>query len=87
MTTLQVTLPDDIAKAAQAAGLLSPEAIGSLLTQAVKAHAVDVLFNAMDRMNAYAAPDAPSDMSPEEIAQEIAAMRAARRALQAQSAH
>lgn len=79
MTTLQVTLPDDIAQAAQAAGLLSPEIIGSLLTQAVKARSVDALFTAMNQMSAYSAPDAPPAMSPEEIAEEIAVMRAERR--------
>ena len=56
MTTVQITLPDQLAQEAQR---------------------VDDLFAAMDRM---AAVDEPAAMSPEEVAQEIVAMRAERRA-------
>jgi Arc/MetJ family transcription regulator len=77
MTTVQITLPDQLAQEAQRAGLLSPEALEKLLRDQLKAqHAVE-LFAAMDRM---AAVDDPAYMSPEEVAEEIKAMRAERRA-------
>ena len=59
------------------AGLLTPEAIESMLREQLKAQRVDELFAAMDRM---AAVDEPPAMSPEEVAEEIRVMRAERRA-------
>lgn len=56
MTTIHITLPDQLVQEAQR---------------------VDELFAAMERM---AAVDEPAVMSPEEVAQEIAALRAERRA-------
>ncbi|HME56700.1 MAG TPA: hypothetical protein VKF63_00060 [Terracidiphilus sp.] len=77
MTTVQLTLPDQLAQEAQRAGLLSPDALEEMLRQQLKAKAAEQLFAAMDRM---AAVDDPAYMSPEEVAEEIAAMRAERRA-------
>lgn len=77
MTTVQITLPDQLAQEAQNAGLLSPARLERLLRDQLKAQRVDELFVAMERM---AAVDEPAVMSPEEVAQEIAAMRAERRA-------
>ena len=77
MTTVQITLPDQLAKEAQHAGLLSPEKIEQLLREQLKAQRVDELFTAMERMDRVAEPAA---MSPEEVAAELAAMRAERRA-------
>jgi len=77
MTTVQITLPDQLALEAQRAGLLSPAKLERWLRDQLKAQRVDELFAAMDRM---AAVDEPAVMSPEEVAQEIAAMRAERRA-------
>jgi hypothetical protein len=77
MTTIQLTLPDQLAKEAQRAGLLSPESLEEMLRRQLKAKATEQLFAAMDRM---AAVDDPAYMSPEEVAEEIAAMRAERRA-------
>ena len=79
MTTLElkVTLPDDLARRAKEAGLLSSEAVAAMLSERLRARHVDELFVAMDRM---AAVDAPAAMSPEEVAGEIAAIRAERRA-------
>lgn len=77
MTTVQITLPDQLAQEAQQAGLLSPARLERLLRDQLKAQRVDELFVAMDRM---AAVDEPAVMSPEEVAQEIAAMRAEQRA-------
>jgi hypothetical protein len=77
MTTVQITLPDQLAQDAQAAGLLSAEAMERLLREAMERRAaVDQLFAAMDRA---AAADLP-EMSMEEIQAEVDAVRAERRA-------
>jgi hypothetical protein len=76
MTTIQITLPDQLAKDAQHAGLLSPVRLEQLLREQLKNQRIDELFSAMDRM---ANVDQPALMSPEEVAAEIAAMRAERR--------
>jgi len=77
MTTVQINLPDQLAQEAQRAGLLSPAMLERWLRDQLSAQRADELFAAMDRM---AAVDEPAVMSPEEVAQEIAAMRAERRA-------
>jgi len=77
MTTVQITLPDQLAQEAQRAGLLSPEIIERMLREQLKTRHVDELFQAMDRV---AAIDTPAVMSPEEVAEEIRVMRAERRA-------
>lgn len=80
MTTVQITLPDQLAQEAQRAGLLSSARLEGWLRDQLKTQRVDDLFSAMDRM---ANVDVPTVMSPEEVAQEIAAMRAERRATNA----
>lgn len=77
MTTVQLTLsiPDNLALAARQAGLLTPEAIERLLTEAVRKQAVDELFEAADRLAASNIPP----MSMEEIQAEVNAVRAARK--------
>jgi hypothetical protein len=77
MTTVQITLPDQLAQEAERAGLLAPDAVEKLLRDQLKAKRMEQLFSAMDRMSAI---DEPPAMSPEEVAVEIAAMRAERRA-------
>ena len=77
MTTVQITLPDQLTQEAQRAGLLSPARLEGWLRDQLKDYRVDELFSAMDRM---ADVDVPAAMSPEEVAQEIATMRAERRA-------
>ena len=77
MTTVQITLPDQLAQEAQRAGLLSSAKLERWLRDQLKTQRVDELFAAMDRM---AAVDEPAVMSPEEVAQEVAVMRAERRA-------
>jgi hypothetical protein len=77
MTTIQLELPDQLAQEAERAGLLSAPALEKLLREQLKTQAFSELFAAMDRM---AAVDDPSYMSPEEVAEEIRAMRAERRA-------
>jgi len=77
MTAVQITLPDQLAQEAQRAGLLSPEKIAQLLREQLKTQRVDELFTAMQRMDRVAEPAA---MSPEDVAAELATMRAERRA-------
>jgi hypothetical protein len=77
MTTIRITLPDQLVQEAQQAGLLSPQMLEKWLRDQLRAQRVDQLFSAMDRMSAM---DEPAIMSPEEVAEEIAAMRAERRA-------
>lgn len=77
MTTIQINLPDQLAQEAQSAGLLSSARLEQWLRDQLAARRVDELFDAMDRM---AGVDEPATMSPEEVAEEIAAMRAERRA-------
>lgn len=77
MTTVQITLPDQLAKEAERAGLLSPEALESLLREKLRAQSAVDLLAAMDRMHA---ADDPNCMSPEEVAEEIKLMRAEKRA-------
>jgi hypothetical protein len=76
MTTVQITLPDQLAQEAQRAGLLSPELLEKWLRDQLKAQHVDQLFSAMDRM---AAVEDPRTMHPEAVAEELAAIRAERR--------
>lgn len=77
MTTVQITLPDQLAQEAQRAGLLSPARLEQWLREQLEEQRVDELFVAMDRI---AGVNEPAAMSPEEVAQEIATMRAERRA-------
>ncbi len=77
MTTVQITLPDQLAQEAQRAGLLSPARLEKWLRDQLKDQRVTELFSAMDRM---AGVDEPATMLPEEMALEIARMRAERRA-------
>lgn len=76
MTTVQITLPDQLAQEAQRAGLLSSSELERWLRDQLSAKRIDGLFEAMDRM---ASIDEPTVLSPEEVAQEIAVMRAEQR--------
>jgi len=82
MTTLEIKLPDSLAKEAKKAGLLTPEAIEQMVREAIRQRALGELKQAMDRM---AAVDGPV-MTPEEIQEEIKAARAERRAREARAA-
>jgi hypothetical protein len=73
MTTVQINLPDQLAREAQRAGLLSPELLEKWLREQLKAQRTDELFSAMDRM---AAVNEPAVLPPEAVARKIAAMRA-----------
>ena len=50
MTTVQITLPDQLAQEAQSAGLLTSATIERMLREQLKTRHGDELFAAMDRM-------------------------------------
>lgn len=78
MTTLEIklSLPDRLAREAQEAGLLSPEALAAMVSETLRNRRVDELFVAMDRMAS--AGGAP--LTEEDIQAEIDAVRTERRA-------
>lgn len=76
MTTVQIILPDQLAQEAQNAGLLSSARLEKWLRDQLESQRTDELFSAMGRM---ASVEAPAAMSAEEVAREIATMRAERR--------
>ena len=82
MTELTLSLPDDLAREAEEAGLLAPEVLEQLLREAVRRRALAELKQAMDRMAAVEGPV----LTPEEIQEEIRAARAERRAREARAA-
>ena len=76
MTTIQIELPDATAQAARDAGLLTPQALDRLLTDALKRQeAADSLLSIADRVAAAGI----EPMSMEEINAEVKAARAQRR--------
>ncbi len=76
MTKIQIELPDTTAKAAQEAGLLTPQALDRLLTEALRRRQVaDSLLSIADRV-ATAGIEA---LSTAEIDAEVKAVRAERR--------
>jgi hypothetical protein len=77
MKTIEITLPDQLAKEAEEAGLLSPESLETMLRQRLAAPSLRQIFEAMDRVSK---PDDEINFSPEAIAEEIKLMRAKRRA-------
>ena len=75
MTTIQIELPDATAQAARAAGLLTPQALDRLLTEAIRRQqAMDALLSIADRV----AEAGIEPMSMEEINAEVQAVRADR---------
>jgi len=76
MTTVQITLPDQLAQEAKQADLLSEAALEKLLREQLQARRQDEFFAALSRMEQAVEP---ALMSPEELADEIRIMREARR--------
>lgn len=78
MTTLELklTLPDQLAREAQRAGLLNEQAVERLIEEAVRREAGKKLLDAMQRLRAANVPA----LTEEEIAAEVKALRAARKA-------
>lgn len=75
MTTVQINLPDQLAQEAQRAGLLTSATLERILREVLKSKKVGELFAAMDGM----AATSELAMTPEEVAEELHAMRAERR--------
>jgi len=76
MTKIQIELPDATAKAAREAGLLTPQALDRLLTDAIRRRqAGDSLLTIADRV----AQAGIASMAMEEIDGEVKAVRAERR--------
>lgn len=71
MTTFEIKLPDSLAKEAQQAGLLTPEAIETMLRERLRTQRVAELREAVGQMAS--ASGAP--MTMEEIEAEIQAYR------------
>lgn len=72
MTRVTVSLPDDLAQQAQAAGLLSETAVERLLRRALRERsASDRLGEIFEKLDAQGEPP----LSDEEVAEEIAAAR------------
>ncbi len=78
MTSLEIklSLPDELARQAQAAGLLTDEAIERMIKSELKRRAGEALLESARRISAVEGPS----MTEEEIQAEIDAVRAARRA-------
>jgi len=76
MTKIQIELPELTAKAALDAGLLTPQALDRLLTEALRrGKATDSLLSIADRVAAAGV----AQMSMDEIDAEVKAVRAERR--------
>jgi hypothetical protein len=76
MTKIQIELPDATAKAAKEAGLLTPQALDRLLTDAIRRRqAADSLLTIADRV----ASAGVEPMPIEDIDAEVKAVRASRR--------
>ena len=74
MSEILLTLPDNLAREAEANGLLRPEFIASLLRTEIRRRRVNRLFAAADRLANLNEP-----LTDEEIEAEIAASRRERR--------
>ncbi len=75
MTTIQIQLPDELAQDAQAAGLLTPEAMAAMLREQLRKQAGESLRALWERMP-------PEEITPEieqMIDDEVHAARAERR--------
>jgi hypothetical protein len=77
MATVRIDLPDQLAQEAERAGLLSSASIEEMIRQQLRSQSLDQLRAAASRMDA---DDDLPYMSPEDVAEEIAMMRAERRA-------
>ena len=71
MTTVQITLPDALAKEAANAGLLAPERIAGILREQLRAERIERLSVAREKLASNPIPT----MTAEEILAEIDAYR------------
>lgn len=72
MTTLELRLPDQLAREAQTAGLLTPEELERMVREALRLQRVQKLAQAREKLAAQPLPP----MTAEEIQAEIDAYRA-----------
>jgi hypothetical protein len=75
MTTVQIQLPDELAQDAQAAGLLTPQAMAAMLREQLRKQAGESLHSMWERTP-------PEELTPEieqMIDDEVRAVRAERR--------
>lgn len=75
MTTVQIQLPDELAQDAQAAGLLTPEAMAAMLREQLKKQAGEALRATWERMPQEALTPEIEQM----IVDEVRTVRAERR--------
>jgi hypothetical protein len=76
MTTVNIQLPDDLARQVEGAGLLDPKVVEEIFRDELRKQSFATLMAISDRI--IATNDLPY-MSPEEVADDIRAMRAERR--------
>ena len=76
---IRLSLPDSVAREAEASGLLRPESLESLLREALRRQRIDRLFEVADRLAALPGPP----MTEAEVEEEIQAVRSRRRAAHA----
>jgi len=76
---ITLTLPDSVAREAQASGLLKADSLESLLREALRRRRVDRLFEVADRLAALPGPP----MTEGEVEEEIQAVRSKRHAAHA----
>jgi hypothetical protein len=74
MSEIVLSLPDNLAREAEANGLLRPESIAAMLCAEIRRRQVNRLFGAADRL-----ADVVQPLTEAEIEAEIAATRKARR--------
>ncbi len=75
MTTVQITLPDALAREAASAGLLAPEKMERILRERLRAERIE----RMNTARAVLAVEPLAPMTPEEISVEIKAYRSEQR--------
>ena len=80
MKHIRISLPDDLAREAEAVGLFSPDQLEPLLRDAIREKRKERLRYAMKELATIT--DDEAALSPEDVALEIAAYRAERRAAQ-----
>lgn len=74
MSKVVLNLPDNLAREAEASGLLKPEAIAALLRAEIRRRRINKLFAAADRL-----ADLDQPLTESEVEAEIIAAREARR--------
>lgn len=77
MTTIQITLPDDLAQTARDAGLLAPEVIQDMFRQHLRSQALDDLRRAWIAMP-------PAELTAEVEQEIVAAVRQCRAEIRAE---